>query len=502
MGVSKAILNNVIFCHQEEANWPLLEKAKVKQKFDDIFCATRYNKALEEIKNLRKTHAQTAKEAKLKLETIQVKKSNAEKLQGEVAANEKRIQRYDEKLQSMESKREQVVTILKRSEALEDEARKALLDLRSLQTEESTLKSQLQSLKGEVDEDLKESYEQLISMRDGFEQELAAAERQLRTLKEKRSTVAARHTSLAQTVSKEELAIASEQTRVGALLKTSRSCDQAIVRFSQEHGLGDTFSTGPFSAEERARFCQEATKLLRTAESALEQARSQARKNMGELDSGAGRLRFELASVAASAKAATEEEANCGHQIAQLSREIQESKELVAAMDDLEVSAATLEAEISQLRTQASGISGEALQAIREELSGVEEEKATLSDQMQAIHQADALTTQVSALEPRLEAAKGKYHGSFSAVVEAVGELVGPASTCVDLQAKAEAILEKKRSQLKPLVTALEAATREEAQLSGQVSAAQSRLTEAQANSTLVPAVSDDFPSLFEAAKK
>lgn len=42
MGVSKAILENVIFVHQDEANWPLQDPSTLKKKFDDIFSATRY----------------------------------------------------------------------------------------------------------------------------------------------------------------------------------------------------------------------------------------------------------------------------------------------------------------------------------------------------------------------------------------------------------------------------------------------------------------------------
>lgn len=41
LGVSRSILENVIFCHQEESNWPLSEPASLKKKFDDIFEATR-----------------------------------------------------------------------------------------------------------------------------------------------------------------------------------------------------------------------------------------------------------------------------------------------------------------------------------------------------------------------------------------------------------------------------------------------------------------------------
>lgn len=53
IGVSKALLNNVIFCHQEETNWPLSEGKVLKEKFDDIFGSIGYVKILEKIKKTR-----------------------------------------------------------------------------------------------------------------------------------------------------------------------------------------------------------------------------------------------------------------------------------------------------------------------------------------------------------------------------------------------------------------------------------------------------------------
>jgi DNA repair protein RAD50 len=41
LGVSKAVLENVIFCHQEDSYWPFAEPSYLKKKFDDIFEATR-----------------------------------------------------------------------------------------------------------------------------------------------------------------------------------------------------------------------------------------------------------------------------------------------------------------------------------------------------------------------------------------------------------------------------------------------------------------------------
>ena len=74
LGVSKAILTHVIFCHQEDSTWsvllllhlahcvcvyyttcrPLSEGKALKLKFDEIFASTRYSKALDAIHKLQR----------------------------------------------------------------------------------------------------------------------------------------------------------------------------------------------------------------------------------------------------------------------------------------------------------------------------------------------------------------------------------------------------------------------------------------------------------------
>lgn len=54
IGVSKAVLNNVIFCHQEDANWPMDEGKKLKEKFDAIFDTTEYDIAIDKLIASRK----------------------------------------------------------------------------------------------------------------------------------------------------------------------------------------------------------------------------------------------------------------------------------------------------------------------------------------------------------------------------------------------------------------------------------------------------------------
>ena len=54
LGVSRAIIDNVILCHQDESLWPMAEPGTLKKRFDEIFEAERYTKAVDNIKLLRK----------------------------------------------------------------------------------------------------------------------------------------------------------------------------------------------------------------------------------------------------------------------------------------------------------------------------------------------------------------------------------------------------------------------------------------------------------------
>ncbi|XP_015757850.1 PREDICTED: DNA repair protein RAD50-like [Acropora digitifera] len=111
LGVSKAVLDNVIFCHQEESNWPLSEGKVLKQKFDDIFAATRYIKALDAIRKFRQEQTQTVKEYAIELNHLKANKEKAEQIsdeltqtQGKVSATKDKVRELNEKLKPVEVK--------------------------------------------------------------------------------------------------------------------------------------------------------------------------------------------------------------------------------------------------------------------------------------------------------------------------------------------------------------------------------------------------------------
>ncbi|KAF4521198.1 hypothetical protein B566_EDAN011220 [Ephemera danica] len=87
MGISEAILDNVIFCHQDDSLWPLDEGKKLKEKFDEIFDATKYNKASDTISKLHKTKQTELRVGNERLNGLEERHREARKKQSDLEKN-------------------------------------------------------------------------------------------------------------------------------------------------------------------------------------------------------------------------------------------------------------------------------------------------------------------------------------------------------------------------------------------------------------------------------
>ncbi|KAG7380741.1 DNA repair protein rad50 [Phytophthora pseudosyringae] len=136
LGVSKAILESVVFCHQEESNWPLREGAELKKRFDNIFESARYTKALEAIRKLKKARLENAKDFKRDLDVLTAHVKTAEDIRD-------RVERAQEKLKgATEEGDEANEKIAKAEEALDE--------LQQLQEEVKRLHAQLERRQEDV----------------------------------------------------------------------------------------------------------------------------------------------------------------------------------------------------------------------------------------------------------------------------------------------------------------------------------------------------------------
>ncbi|VDP51907.1 unnamed protein product [Schistosoma curassoni] len=109
LGVSKAVLENVIFCHQEDSNWPLQEAKSVKQRFDDLFASSRYVKALDAIRKCKQDNDGNVKLYKTELKHLTKNRDEALKLRSEREETLHSIEKQEKNLEEMSAKLQPVV---------------------------------------------------------------------------------------------------------------------------------------------------------------------------------------------------------------------------------------------------------------------------------------------------------------------------------------------------------------------------------------------------------
>jgi DNA repair protein RAD50 len=104
LGVSPAILENVIFCHQEESNWPMQEGMVLKKKFDDVFESTRYTKALEAFTKAKKEFQSKSKDLKGELMELGAHLLSANQAKSDVSSCEENQELCRSELQKIADK--------------------------------------------------------------------------------------------------------------------------------------------------------------------------------------------------------------------------------------------------------------------------------------------------------------------------------------------------------------------------------------------------------------
>ncbi|KAH9969662.1 P-loop containing nucleoside triphosphate hydrolase protein [Russula dissimulans] len=152
LGVSKAVLENVIFCHQEDSYWPLAEASILKKKFDDIFEATRYTKALDSIKALRKERVAELKAEKERLESLAREKGHADKLRVQISDTNATIAKKEVEYQETKKLYEALAGSNRKFEEGATKFREIYIRVESLEKEKQKYQEELADLRPNVQE--------------------------------------------------------------------------------------------------------------------------------------------------------------------------------------------------------------------------------------------------------------------------------------------------------------------------------------------------------------
>ncbi|NXF06396.1 RAD50 protein, partial [Smithornis capensis] len=161
LGVSKSVLNNVIFCHQEESNWPLSEGKALKQKFDEIFSATRYIKALESLRQVRLKQSLKVRECQTELKYLKQNKEKAQEIQDHLSNREAQLAASKENVKSIESQLEPLKSSLAAVELNLTKVMRLDNDVKALESRRQQMEKDNQDLQQKMEKVFQGTDEQL-----------------------------------------------------------------------------------------------------------------------------------------------------------------------------------------------------------------------------------------------------------------------------------------------------------------------------------------------------
>ncbi|SSD60036.1 related to DNA repair protein RAD50 [Saccharomycodes ludwigii] len=183
MGVPKAILEYVIFCHQEESLWPLSEPSNLKKKFDEIFQAMKFTKAIDNLKVIKKDMGIDIKLLKQSVEHLKSDRNKSKVTKLNITTLQEKIKTYELQVQKF---RTQLDEITEQSNKLFDsnqDFQNVLSKLESLRNSKISLQEQIETLTNTVDSPLNMGKSDLLKKLSNFTANLEAKKLQIENWK-------------------------------------------------------------------------------------------------------------------------------------------------------------------------------------------------------------------------------------------------------------------------------------------------------------------------------
>ena len=220
LGVSKAILDSVIFCHQEDSLWPLSEPGKLKTRFDEIFEALKYTKAIDNIKLLQKGQRDN-------LIKFQKDEEYSKAIKNKGVEKQKQIHRLESEIDALKVKSEEKGELIReaarKAEKAWEQAGQADLivgQLRGKRIERDTKQESVQSLKKNLKE-MSDSDDDLQRMLDQYEERVQTYEEELGSKK-------AQWSEIGQSIQETRSQVSAKERECGSYEAQKESHDRQV----------------------------------------------------------------------------------------------------------------------------------------------------------------------------------------------------------------------------------------------------------------------------------
>jgi len=414
LGVSKAILENVIFCHQEDSDWPNSEPKKLKEKFDAIFDATRFKLAQDVIKKTITEQAKNLTRVDEAVKHLADKRTAAKELREEFRRNREELEKQTALIESIEV---ELTPIVERV----DDLQSVFTKIRDLDTRLTETKTRRIEHEAQVD-DLRGS----ITVRDADSVVLTQELREFtRAAKEKQAQLEKEQQALEDRRADREVAVRSRgdlQTKMGALknakeghTKNVANRDRKVAEIAGSMGIPG-YAASPLTSQQVAevsrRLTNKATELENETKNKRRKFDGENRKLKDKVDTAKANITKNRTSVAD-----VEERRAVGRTRKQrLEKERREIQVPGDTLAQLQQEKAAVEADLAAARNDAKAVNFDRDIAEKKgRKKTLEVDIHRLQSQVEQVNQELEKRTRVEARQRELEANKTKLQARKTA---------------------------------------------------------------------------------------
>ncbi|KAI1323542.1 hypothetical protein F5Y16DRAFT_383484 [Xylariaceae sp. FL0255] len=179
LGASPAVLDAVIFCHQEESLWPMSEPGSLKKRFDEIFEAMKYTKAIDNLKTVRKKRRDKLGQLVILADNYKKDKESADKNVKLRLKLETEIISLNDDAEELTRARDEAERQCNQRNESAESFRGIMNDLKMKKEELRLRKETLEASKTRMDEQLDDSDESLLDALTQYEELVAQFEQDL-----------------------------------------------------------------------------------------------------------------------------------------------------------------------------------------------------------------------------------------------------------------------------------------------------------------------------------
>ncbi|KAL9555627.1 hypothetical protein MBANPS3_002284 [Mucor bainieri] len=483
LGVAKAILDNVIFCHQEDSNWPLSEPSVLKKKFDDIFSSKRFTAALDNIKEIRKETAADIKLGNVQLEALQNDTKKAKRIRSTLTELNQQMAAKNETLQTIETKLAQIEAEINQLTSSLSDNQEAHDKIRQLMNQREFFQSTMRSIEAHI-VPRDESTEQLQHL---LEEHRIKEDRN----QEEKSAVTLQRSKLERQLKRVQDELSQKQVAMGRLDAARDEYQRQIQRRSDliQQMNSDKDMNLPLDDGEAA--AQVIKELMEDNAANNDKAKDDAMTQQNTLSDELQMLKSQKMSIEENKKHLKRLIANFDLQIEVLAKKLRDSQVSEVEMEAIKAKVAEYESKLAALDADTVGHSHDELKRKEHELRDVDDKISDLNEESARLSKQSDSRAKLSLKRTEKEVKETTMNRIYTDHINDIQSLLGSRPSIPNLERELDVYKTKKEKELASLIEVRNKANRE-------LSAADAKVNMVVQNYNKQKREADKFQSLID----